>query len=169
MRNLKSGMPFLVDHDTSLRDFYYYYKPENENLQPVITNRYENLSLLEQNELKKFENQFYYELHFSNKGGLVMPLIIKWTYKDGTEEVEYINAYIWRKNENKVTKIFAKDKEVTGIMLDPFKETADIDETNNTLTALPAPTRFEVFKNKANGRGQNFESNPMKKQLQEKK
>ena len=167
LRNLQGEMSFLVDQDTLLRDFYYYYKPDKEKNEPVISNRYQGLQLLDQTDLKKYENKFYYELHFSNRGGLVMPIIIKWVYKDGSEEVEYINAYIWRKNESRVTKLFAKDKEVSAIFLDPYKETADIDERNNSISSLPALTRYDLYKSRALGRGQNTESNPMKKKLQE--
>ena len=56
-----------------------------------------------------------YELTFSNKGGLVMPIIIEWTYKDGTKEIERIPAQVWRQNENKVVKTFIKNKEVASI------------------------------------------------------
>ena len=35
-----------------------------------------------------------------------MPIIIEWTYKDGTKEVERIPAQVWRLNENKVTNIY---------------------------------------------------------------
>lgn len=168
LRNRKNGMSFLVDQDTSLRDFYYYYKPEkehNSNQKKVLNNYYEDLTLLDANELKKYENQFYYELHFSNKGGLVMPIIIKWIYKDGTEDVEYINAYIWRKNEKTVIKTFAKDKEVVSIKIDPYRETGDIDESNNAWPQELIPSHYEVFKNKVQARGQNNESNPMKRRL----
>ena len=61
-----------------------------------------------------------YELTFTNKGGLVMPIIIEWTYKDGTKEIERIPAQVWRKNEKKVTKTFVKDKEVASVKLDPI-------------------------------------------------
>ncbi len=166
IRNRQNGMHFLVDEDTLLRDFYYYYKPGRDTVADVV-NRYENFSIPDQQEMKLYENLFYYELHFRNKGGLVMPIIIKWTFKDGSEEVEYINAYIWRKNENRVSKVFVKNKEVVAITLDPYKETADIDENNNTLSRLPEPSRFDLFKTKTMGRGQNNESNPMKKQLNE--
>jgi hypothetical protein len=42
-----------------------------------------------------------------------MPVIIQWTYADGTKEIERIPAEIWRLNEKKVNKVFIKDKEVT--------------------------------------------------------
>ena len=94
-----------------------------------------------------------------------MPIIIEWTYKDGSKEVDRIPAQVWRLNENNVTKSFMKDKEVTGIKLDPMRETADIDESNNTWGGANAePTRFQVFKQKtAAARGQSSGINPMQK------
>lgn len=83
------------------------------------------------NESKAPEKHFY-ELTLSNKGGLVMPLIIEWTYTDGTKETDHIPAQIWRLNEERVSKVFMKDKEVASIQLDPKRETADINESNNS-------------------------------------
>ncbi|HUQ96488.1 MAG TPA: hypothetical protein VM010_02400, partial [Chitinophagaceae bacterium] len=115
-------------------------------------------------------NKFFYELQFSNKGGLVMPLIIEWTYKDGTKEVDRIPAQVWRLNEAKVTKFFMKNKEVASIKLDPMRETADIDESNNSWggTAVE-PTRFALFKQKSGAaRGQSTGINPMQKAKEKK-
>ena len=61
-----------------------------------------------------------------------MPIIIEWTFTDGTKQIDRIPVYVWRKNENKVTKTFLKDKEVASIKLDPMRETADINEKNNS-------------------------------------
>jgi len=94
----------------------------------------------------KYGKKNYYELHFSNKGGLVMPIIIEWTFEDGTKEVERVPVEIWRLNEEKVTKVFVKNKEVKSIILDPYKETADIDESNNSFPVREIPTRFQIFK-----------------------
>lgn len=79
-----------------------------------------------------------------------MPIIIEWTYKDGTKEIERIPAQIWRKNEKNVIKTFLKDKEVASIKLDPYKETADIDESNNSFGEFKEPSKFKVFKQKKN-------------------
>ena len=83
-----------------------------------------------------------------------MPIIIEWTYKDGTKEVERIAVQIWRKNENKVIKTFMKSKEVAFIKLDPLRETADINEGNNGWNITEAPSKFQLFKARAGaGRG----------------
>jgi hypothetical protein len=86
----------------------------------------------------------FYELSFSNKGGLVMPLIIEWTYADGTKETNHIPAQIWRLDEKRVVKAFMKNKEVVSILLDPKKETADIDESNNKWDKLGKPGNIKV-------------------------
>jgi hypothetical protein len=93
----------------------------------------------------------FYELKFTNKGGLVMPVILEWTYKDGTKEIERIPAQVWRKNEKGLTKVFMKDKEVASVRLDPMRETADIDESNNKWPNVPQPSKFTVFKQTGGG------------------
>ncbi|PIB36350.1 aminopeptidase [Reichenbachiella sp. 5M10] len=92
------------------------------------------------------ENKNFYELTFTNKGGLVTPLIVEWTYADGTTETEYIPAEIWRMNENEVKKVFIKDKEVTNIVIDPNEETADTNVEDNVFPRVETASEFDEFK-----------------------
>jgi hypothetical protein len=92
------------------------------------------------------QNKNIYEVKLSNKGGLIMPVIIEWTYKDGTKEIERIPAEIWRKNESTVTKVFVKEKEVTNITLDPLKETTDVSVEDNVFPRSNQPSKFDQFK-----------------------
>jgi len=158
---------FAVDADTSLRDFYWNYArgvAVVDTLPAEIrTVQFED-SLDNPAKAKLAANKNFYELQFSNKGGLVMPLIIEWTFKDGTKEIDRIPAQIWRKNENKVTKVFLKDKEVSSIRLDPMRETADIDESNNVWPAIDLPSKFQLYKARQAARGQSLGGNPMQKQ-----
>ena len=146
-RNIEEGVEFAVEDDPDLRDFYYGYKPW-EGKDSIVTRKSwlydENFTF--EDKKKKYGDNNYYELYFSNKGGLVMPVIIEWTYTDGTKEIEQVPVEIWRKNENKFTKVFMKTKEVSGIVIDPYKETADTDLTNNNWPVREMPSRFEVFK-----------------------
>ena len=161
------NITFLTDADTSLRDFYWKY---DRNVEKYDSTKYA-VTLSPQNEeldadgKTKYENKNVYELTFSNKGGLVMPIIVEWTYKDGTKEVDRIPAQVWRLNEKKVVKTFVKDKEVASIKLDPMRETADIDESNNTWGTIAEPTKFQMFKAKQGAaRGQTPGGiNPMQK------
>jgi len=163
IRNKEAGIKFLVDADTTLRDFYYYYVPGPEIIKE-IKNQYENLDLLSDSAFKKFGDKYIYELKFTNKGGTVMPIIIQWIYADGSKEIERIHAYVWRKNEKEVTKTFLKDKKAIAILLDPYKETADINEANNGWNIKAEPSRFEVFKSEKAVRGQSKGDNPMQHQ-----
>ena len=157
IRNRESGMKFLVDTDTTLRDFYFYNKPAASEY-PILNvrNIHEKMDVLSDAEAYSYEHNFYYEVHFSNRGGTVMPLIIQWNYADGTREIERIHAYIWRKDEKNAVKTFVKFKEVTSIQLDPYRETADIDEKNNNWPQSEIKTRFEIYKAK---RGTRFDTN----------
>jgi hypothetical protein len=93
-----------------------------------------------------------------------MPLIIQFLYFDGTADVERIGAYVWRKNEKEVTKTFLMKKKVIGVVLDPFRETCDINEKNNTWNIKAEPSKFDLFKTKTvKTRGQSTGKNPMQK------
>ena len=109
-----------------------------------------------------------YELTFSNKGGLVMPIIIEWTFKDGTKQTDRIPVQVWRKNENRVVKTFMKDKEVASVKLDPLRETADIDEKNNVWNVSAEPSKYQLFKARTGGSargGGTGTGNPMQKEV----
>lgn len=94
---------------------------------------------------QKLSGKHIYQVTFTNNGGLITPLIIEWTYKDGSKETEKIPAEVWRLNENRITKVFIKDKEVANIMLDPNFELADVNATNNAFPKNKE-TRFDRFK-----------------------
>ncbi|MBZ0244853.1 MAG: M1 family metallopeptidase [Cyclobacteriaceae bacterium] len=96
--------------------------------------------------INKMKGKNFYEVTLSNKGGLVMPVIIQWSYKDGTKEIEHLPAEIWRTNEQRITKVFVKDKEVASIVIDPLEETADIDTHNNMFPKVEQPSRFDQFR-----------------------
>ncbi|MEO0064792.1 MAG: hypothetical protein RI983_118 [Bacteroidota bacterium] len=165
-RNDKSII-FYTDADTSLRDFYWRYTRGLEQYDssfkyPVpVMNTPEPLS---GDALAAYEYVHLYEISFANKGGLVMPIIVEFTFEDGSKETEKIPAQIWRKNEQKVTKLFMTQKKAVSIQLDPLKETADIDESNNRWPngVVDEPSKFTLFKGGVGrGRGQSSGMNPM--------
>lgn len=161
---------FATDADKSTRDFYWYY---DRGLAKVDSTPFE-ITTPEQTadnytEAERFHiagDKYIYELTFSNKGGLVMPVIVEWTFKDGSKEVDRIPVQIWRQNENKVVKTFMKDKQVVSIQLDPLRETADIDTKNNTWGIETEPSKFQLFKNRTSrSRGAAGGVNPMQKEI----
>ena len=94
------------------------------------------------------KEQYFYEIHFKNVGGLVMPLIVEFTFADGTSEVQRIPAEIWRLDSKNVSRIFITEKQAVKIVLDPFLEIADTDVTNNYWQHLAPPSRHDLFKQK---------------------
>ncbi|MEQ9423591.1 MAG: M1 family metallopeptidase [Cyclobacteriaceae bacterium] len=107
----------------------------------------EFMNRLDDNQIKqKNASKNFYEITFKNKGGLVMPVIVEWTFTDGTKEVQKIPAEIWRRNEQEVTKVFAKDKEVMNIVLDPDQQTSDTYVDDNIFPRVELPSRFQKFK-----------------------
>ncbi|QIA08411.1 M1 family metallopeptidase [Draconibacterium halophilum] len=108
-------------------------------------------------------NLNFYQIDFKNLGGLVMPVILKFKFVDGTEEVQYIPAEIWRKNNEEVSKVFMFGKEVEQITLDPYRETADTDLNNNFWPTRKQPTRFELYKSRYGGGRYGGAQNPMQK------
>jgi aminopeptidase N len=95
---------------------------------------------------KKLTDKNLYEVTLKNKGGLVTPVVIEWTYKDGSKETETIPAEIWRINESEVKKTFLKEKEVVNVIIDPTGATADVNLSDNVFPKKPTETKFDQFK-----------------------
>ncbi|UCS94299.1 M1 family metallopeptidase [Echinicola marina] len=160
--NEKDVQETVLEKDPKTRDFYTTYDQFTVSPSEEKAHK-EFVASLNEKERKLFNSGLnYYELTFRNVGGLVMPLIVQFNYADGSSEIERIPAYIWRHNETVVTKVFPKEKEVESIVLDPYRETADIDESNNYFPKRNVPSRFELFKRESAPRGAASGSNPMK-------
>ncbi len=163
---------FATDADPELRDFYWRYdrglaKVDSTPFQITIPAPVSDTFTADQ-KIQIAGGKNLYELTFSNKGGLVMPIIIEWTFKDGSKQIDRIPVQIWRKNENKVTKVFVKDKEVASIKLDPLRETADINEANNVWNITAEPSKFQMFKARTGGNPRGAaggQGNPMQKEM----
>ena len=87
--------------------------------------------------------KYFYEVTFNKPGGLVMPIIVELTFDDDTTMNQTFPAQIWRMNDNEVSRVFATQKVVKKITVDPKLETADIDVTNNTWPKQEVKSKFE--------------------------
>lgn len=155
LRNLKAIPRSRLEADESLHDFYTQRdKYEVMELDREAYQRYRAKMSDEEIALLESSRQFY-EVSVENIGGLIMPLIFRFEYADGTEEIMRIPAEIWKLSPPSVTKVFITEKEVVQITLDPFLETADTDLTNNYWPAKLQPTRFELFKESQRQAGEN--------------
>ena len=147
-RNQSDIEQTVNERDPSIDDFYakrdIYKKDTLDDLE------YQELLKSLSPEEKKLlhKNLEFYELTFSNKGGLIMPLIIRFTMADGSDKLYRIPAEIWKINEKEVSKVFIFDQTITAVRLDPYLETADVDLENNCWPQQSFPTRYKLFKEK---------------------
>lgn len=124
--------------------------PEMISVLPTADGSYgQYLSRLNEEELQaSLSGKNIYVLTFKNRGGLVMPIIIEWTYADGTTEREVLPAEVWRHNEAEYKHSFLKEKEAVSIVVDPNQEIADVDMNNNVFPKVEGNDAFEKFKKK---------------------
>lgn len=124
--------------------------PEMISVLPSADSNYgQFLSRINEEELQaSLSGKNIYVLTFKNRGGLVMPIIIEWTYADGTTEREVLPAEVWRHNEAEYKHSFLKEKEAVSIVVDPNQEIADVDMNNNVFPKVEGEDAFEKFKNR---------------------
>jgi predicted secreted protein len=153
--NKQQRLPIWVLENPGVTDFY----DDNDQFTVVPKDRKSYTDFLEgldRWERAAFdravkEDANYYVLNFSNKGGLVMPIILGLTFNNGKTEKMMIPAEIWRRNAKEVAKllVFPKGKELVQVVVDPDWETADADIENNHYPRRIIPSRIEAFKDEA--------------------
>jgi hypothetical protein len=92
--------------------------------------------------------KYFYEVEFDKPGSLMMPIIAELQFEDGTSETHKFPVQIWRRNNITAKRVFATEKKVVKIQLDPKLETADIDVTNNTWPKEAVVDKFEQIEKK---------------------
>ena len=123
-----------------------FYATENISEETVdfVEDKSEGLKITKPTSAK---SKYFYEITFNKPGGLVMPIIVEYTYDDGSTEKKTYPAQIWRYNDKKVTKAVHSDKQITKIVIDPDLETADVDLSNNSFPNTNKD-QFSKFKTK---------------------
>jgi hypothetical protein len=140
------SLPKRVDEFPSLKDKYN--NPKSYTVTEQERQNYQRfLNSLNDKEKALYNGgHFFYVVELKNLGGLVMPLIFKIEYDDGTSEEVRIPVEIWRYNNFNVSKLIVTKKEAKAIILDPNLETADTDLSNNSYPHRAVPTRFQLFR-----------------------
>jgi hypothetical protein len=146
VRNRAEGIETYADNNSEVVDFY------SRNDQFTVTNRdtegYEStVEDLEdwQSDILDSDERIYY-LDFTNEGGVVMPIILEFTFANGSTEIVRIPAEVWRYNPDHVTWTYYSDREVVSVELDPLWETADSDRSDNYFPPRIEPSRLELYR-----------------------
>jgi hypothetical protein len=157
----------VVETDELSNDFYNKFDPyEVTILDKEDFIKYRDSSVVEPREKEIYNaNLNYYEIKFSNVGGLVMPIILQFYYKDSTDDIIKIPAEIWKMNRNQITKIFATKKQVASFALDPKLETADVELDNNHWPRKMIQSKFELYKSKKYNRHKIYKENKMQRKI----
>ncbi len=147
-RNAEDIKITAVESDSSLVDFYNLARAEAEAAEKNTMDEQPSTDNLEDWEKEALEDtRHFYEVQFSNVGGLPMPIILQLNFEDGTDSLAYIPAEIWRKGDTTVSKVFVTEKRVNNMVLDPYLQTADTDLSNNSWPDAGAkPSRFQLYK-----------------------
>lgn len=140
---------YLAEEDSEDFDPSMKGKAPSETSQPLKEFMMDNMSVEERAQVK--EPKFFYQVTFDKPGGIPMPLIVEYSYADGTKETVTYPPEIWRKNDAEVSRVISSQSELVGIVVDPKMETADIDTTNNSWPLEDAPSEFQQFKENIKG------------------
>jgi hypothetical protein len=161
IRNAEMITKPVIEQKPELKDFYNSYD-EYKPTAYAIKEYDQYLEKADDDEKELLaKGGYYYQMKFTNQGGLPMPIILQFTYADGTKEKHFIPAEIWRYDSEQVSKVFYTTKKIKEVILDPESETADIDINDNYWPERMIPSKFEIFKGKSRYGGGGM--NPMQK------
>ena len=141
---------FLVSSDSES------YDPALEGVNPSETSKtlkeymMDNMTEAERATVK--EPKYFYEITYNSPGGLPMPLIVEYTYADGSVKNITYPPEIWRKNSKEVMMVISSSSELTNVVIDPKMETADIDTTNNSWPKKEQENEFDKMKEEIKGK-----------------
>ena len=149
--------------EADLPPLVYLVEEDSENLDPnsigqdpsetsVPLKEYMMDHMTEEERAKVKEPKYFYEVTFNKPGGIPMPLIVEYTYADGSKENITYPPEIWRKNDEQVKRVISSQKELVGIIVDPKSETADIDISNNAWPKKEQKSDFDRFKENIKGK-----------------
>ncbi|MGB2341064.1 MAG: M1 family metallopeptidase [Flavobacteriaceae bacterium] len=143
--DLIPDMVFMIDEDSE--SFSEELKNNEMNSEVLKNYLEENKATLSGKTLPKY----FYEIEFEKPGGIVMPIIVEYSYADGTKEQVTYPVQVWRKNPKSVTKRITSNKEIVKVVIDPKAKTADVNLSNNSWPKEEIKSDFDKFKEAVKG------------------
>lgn len=123
--------PTYAERDPKVRDYYDTINRNDATVAQRKKTKEADEDLTPQERVARNQTDTFYRFRFRNVGGLVMPVILKLDFTDGSTETVRIPAEIWRRNSKQVTWQYVTAKTLKRAELDPLWETADADRDNN--------------------------------------
>lgn len=144
--------PLLYMVDAESEDYNESLKGQkpSESIQTLREYMMDNMTAEERSQIS--EPKYFYEIVFDKPGGIPMPVIVEYTYADGSKENITYPPQVWRKNDKEFKRVISSEKELVGIVVDPKAETADIDTSNNAWPQKEQRSEFEQFKQNIKGK-----------------
>jgi hypothetical protein len=158
-KQLNTELPKRANEFPELKDFYNQYDPLEVSVETreAFQRMLEKLSEEEKTLLANKDN--YYTVRLENVGGLVMPVILRFEFTDGSEQILRLPAELWVKDSRFARASIISDKELRAVELDPHRETADTNRDNNYFPPRLEPSRFQLYKS---NQRKSPEDNPMR-------
>ncbi len=136
--------PTVVERDPATRDFY----NRTDEFTVTAADRRKasaaKAKLLPEEVAARAVTDSFYRFSFRNIGGLVMPVILKMDFTDGSTETVRIPAEVWRHNQKNVTWQYVTQKTLARAEIDPLWETADADRSNNIFAGRIEPKTLGI-------------------------
>lgn len=148
-------LPKYVEDFPELVDFYNTYDEldvtaaDVRKYEKLLESRDESQQALLRSELN------FFVIEVANQGGLVMPVILDLEFNDGSHEALRIPAEIWRSNDPAIKKLVISEKDLVRVQLDPNRETADADLSDNVWPPEMDKRTFRLKPEPQRGSGPN--------------
>ena len=156
-------LPKYVERYPALVDFYNTY--DELDVTPRDVRTYESFLEKRSDEEKAMlqSEMRFYVVDLENVGGIPMPVAMDVHFVDGTTEHVRMPAEIWRRNVTSVSRLVIAEKDVERVVIDPRREIADADESNNVWPPAIGDERMRLNPNRSRRGG----SNPMREAREE--
>jgi aminopeptidase N len=140
----RNTAPTVVERDPATRDFY----NRTDEFTVTAADRRKasaaKAKLLPEEVAARAVTDSFYRFSFRNIGGLVMPVILKMDFTDGSSETVRIPAEVWRHNQKNVTWQYVTRRTLARAEIDPLWETADADRSNNIFAGRIEPKTLGI-------------------------
>ena len=125
------GVPRRTERFPALVDFYNTY--DELDVTPDEQRAWERqLAELEPEQRDALERDWLlHSVRITRDGDLVMPVPLLLVFDDGSEQLVTLPAEVWKDGARAIDKVFVTERPIAHVELDPFRQLADTDPSDN--------------------------------------